>query len=152
MDKIRKFLVFKLMDNEFAFDILQVERILGYVEPIRIPESPDYVGGVIKYQEEIIPVIDLCKRLSIFDESVKKDRKIIITKQNEKNIGMIVDMVSEVIDISDDKIDNTPDIVRDISNEYVKGIIKLNDRIIIFLDTEKVLSKEQIIEMESITE
>lgn len=152
MDKIRKLLVFKLMDNEFAFDILQVERILGYVEPIRIPESPDYVGGVIKYQEEIIPVIDLCKRLSIFDESVKKDRKIIITKQNEKNIGMIVDMVSEVIDISDDKIDNTPDIVRDISNEYVKGIIKLNDRIIIFLDTEKVLSKEQIIEMESITE
>lgn len=152
MEKTRKFLVFKLMDNEFAFDILQVERILGYVEPIKIPESPDYVGGVIKYQETIIPVIDLCKRLNIPEDGVKKESKIIITKQNEKSIGMIVDMVSEVIDISDNKIDNTPDIVKGISNKYVKGIIKLNDRIIIFIDTEKVLSKEQAIELESISE
>lgn len=152
MANVRKILVFKIGDDEFAFDILQVERILGYIEPIKIPESPDFVKGVIKYQERVISVIDLCKRLNISDTDIKKDPKIIITKQNENSIGMIVDMVLEVIDISDSEIDNTPDIVKDISNKYVKGIIKLDDRIIIFLDTEKLLSKEQAIELESITE
>lgn len=152
MGNRRKVLVFKINGEEFAADIMQVERILGFTEPVKVPESPDFVKGVIKYQEKVIPVIDLCKRLNISETTIKSDPKIVIVKHDSKSIGMIVDMVSEVIDIEDENIDNTPDIVRGISNKYINGMIKLNDRIIIFINTEKILTKEQVVELESITE
>lgn len=151
MEDILKILVFKINKEEFAVDITQVERILGYVEPTRVPESPSFVNGVIKYQEKIIPIIDLSKRLGLNNMNTFDDTKIIIVKQNDKCMGMIVDMVSEVIDIKKMDIENTPDIIKGISNLYIKGIIKLNERIIIFINTEKILTSEQSVQLESLT-
>lgn len=147
----KKVLVFKIGGEEFAADIMQVERILGFSEPTRIPEAPQYVKGVIKYQESIIPVIDLNKRLNMETTDIDHESKIIVVKHNELSIGLIVDMVSEVIDISDDNIENAPDIVKGISNKYITGIIKLNERIIILLDTEKILTIEQMNELNILT-
>lgn len=143
----KKILIFKICGEEFAADIMQVERILGYIEPTRIPEAPDFVKGVIKYQEGIIPVIDLNKRLQMGDRNYNEDSKIIVVKHKEMSIGLIVDMVSEVIDILDENIEGPPNIVKGISNKYILGIIKLNERIIVLLDTEKILTLEQINEL-----
>lgn len=143
----KKILIFKICGEEFAADIMQVERILGYIEPTRIPEAPDFVKGVIKYQEGIIPVIDLNKRLQMGDRNYSEDSKIIVVKHKEMSIGLIVDMVSEVIDILDENIEGAPNIVKGISNKYILGIIKLNERIIVLLDTEKILTLEQINEL-----
>lgn len=148
----RKVLVFRIGKEEFAADIMQVERILGFSEPTRIPEAPQFVRGVIKYQEGIIPVIDLNKRLNMELTNFNQDAKIIVVKHNEMSIGLIVDMVSEVIDISDDDIENAPDIVKGISNKYIMGIIKLNERIIVLLDTEKILTIEQINQLNLLTQ
>lgn len=148
----RKVLVFKIGKEEFAADIMQVERILGFSEPTRIPEAPQFVRGVIKYQEGIIPVIDLNKRLNMELINFSQDAKIIVVKHNEMSIGLIVDMVSEVIDISDNDIEGAPDIVKGISNKYIMGIIKLNERIIVLLDTEKILTIEQINELNLLTQ
>jgi chemotaxis signal transduction protein len=93
----KKILVFKIAGEEFAADIMQVERILGFSEPTKIPEAPGFVKGVIKYQRKIIPVIDLNKRLHMETTSLSNDAKIIIVKHNEMSIGLIVDMVSEVV-------------------------------------------------------
>lgn len=143
----KKILIFKICGEEFAADIMQVERILGYIEPTRIPEAPDFVKGVIKYQEGIIPVIDLNKRLQMGDRNYSEDSKIIVVKHKEMSIGLIVDMVSEVIDILDENIEGAPNIVKGISNKYILGIIKLNERIVVLLDTEKILTLEQINEL-----
>lgn len=148
----RKVLIFKINGEEFAIDIMQVERILGFIEPVKVPESPDFIKGVIKYQEKVIPVMDLCKRLNLSETTIKDDPKIVVVKYDSRSIGMIVDMVSEVIDIEDENIDNTPDIVRGVSNEYINGMIKINERIIIFINTEKILTKEQAVKLETITE
>ena len=147
MSSSKKILIFKIGGEEFAADIMQVERILGFSEPTKIPEAPQFVKGVIKYQEKIIPVIDLNKRLHMEMTDLSNDSKIIIVKHNEMSIGLIVDMVSEVVDIVDADIDDAPDIVKGISNKYIMGMIKLNERIIILLDTEKILTIDQINEL-----
>ncbi len=143
----KKILVFKIAGEEFAADIMQVERILGFSEPTKVPEAPVFVKGVIKYQGKIIPVIDLNIRLHMEKTNLSNDSKIIIVKHNEMSIGLIVDMVSEVVDIVDDDIDNAPDIVKGISNKYIMGMIKLDERIIILLDTEKILTIDQVNEL-----
>lgn len=148
----KKVLVFRIGEEEFAADIMQVERILGFSEPTRIPEAPQFVKGVIKYQEGIIPVIDLNKRLNMEATNFNQDAKIIVVKHNEMSIGLIVDMVSEVVDILDEDIEDAPDIVKGISNKYIMGIIKLNERIIVLLDTEKILTIEQINELNLLTQ
>lgn len=148
----KKILIFKIGGEEFAADIMQVERILGYSEPTRIPESPDFVKGVIKYQEGILPIIDLNKRLHMGDVNYSSDLKIIVVKHMEMVIGLIVDMVSEVIDIVEENIEEAPDIVKGISNRYILGIIKQDQRIIILLDTEKILTSEQINELNLISQ
>lgn len=142
--KESKIVVFKIDGEEFAADIMQVERILGYVEPTKVPESPSFIKGVIKYQEGIIPIMDLKRRFNLADTNLKADPKIIVVKYNEKCIGLIVDMVSEVVDIKGNDIENAPDMVKGISNKYINGIVKLNNRIIILIDTEKILSKEDM--------
>lgn len=142
--KESKVVVFKIDGEEFAADIMQVERILGYVEPTKVPESPSFIKGVIKYQEGIIPIMDLKRRFNLSDTNLKADPKIIVVKYGEKCIGLIVDMVSEVVDIKENDIENAPDIVKGISNKYIKGIVKLNNRIIILIDTEKILSREDM--------
>lgn len=149
--KENKVVVFKIDGEEFAADIMQVERILGYVEPTKVPESPAFIKGVIKYQEGILPIMDLKKRFNLKETNLKEDPKIIVVKQNDKCIGLIVDMVSEVVDIKEENIENAPEITKGISNKYVKGLIKLNDRIIILIDTEKILSKEDIESIVSLT-
>jgi purine-binding chemotaxis protein CheW len=146
-----KVVVFKIDGEEYAADIMQVERILGYIEPTKVPESPAFIKGVIKYQEGILPVMDLKKRFNLKETSLKEDPKIIVVKHNDKCIGLIVDMVSEVVDIKDENIENAPEIIRGISNKYVKGLIKLSERIIIFIDTEKILSKEDFETIISLT-
>lgn len=148
----KKVLVFKIGTEEFAADIMQVERILGFSEPTRIPEAPQFVRGVIKYQEGIIPVIDLTKRLNMEVTDLNQDSKIIVVKHNDMSIGLIVDMVSEVVDIADSDIEGAPDIVKGISNKYIMGIIKFNKRIIVLLDTEKILTIEQMNELNLLTQ
>ena len=104
MSNVKKVLVFKIDNEEFAADIMQVERILGYTEPTRVPEAPYFVKGVIKYQGGIIPIIDVKKRLNLSETTLKNEPKIVVVKYNDKSMGLIVDMVTEVKDITDEII------------------------------------------------
>lgn len=144
MSEMRKLVVFKINEDEFAADIMQVERILGYVEPTKIPEAPYFVKGVIKYENKILPIIDLKNRLNINNTKTNSEPKIIVVKQNDKNIGLIVDLVSEVIDIKQENIETAPEIVQGISNKYITGIVKIDDRIIVLINTERIVSNDDI--------
>ncbi|TDT50635.1 chemotaxis protein CheW [Fonticella tunisiensis] len=148
----KKVVVFKIDEEYFAADIMEVERILGYIEPTRVPDSPDYIVGVIRYQDGILPIMNLRKRLNIGSNEIKNDSKIIVVKNDNKSIGLIVDMVSEVIDISEENIESAPDIVKGISNKYVTGMIKLDRRIIILIDTLSILTKEELNNLETLSQ
>jgi purine-binding chemotaxis protein CheW len=150
MSSTKKIVVFKIGDEDFAADIMQVERILGFAEPTKVPEAPAFIKGVIKYEDRILPIVDLKRRIGLSDTIIKDDPKIIVVKHNERKIGLIVDLVSEVIDIDGGSIEEAPEIVMGISNRYLAGMIKLESRIVIFIDTEKLLTKEEIQELSSL--
>jgi purine-binding chemotaxis protein CheW len=150
--KVNKVVIFKIENEEYAADIMQIDRILDYIEPTKIPEAPPFVKGIIKHQDRILPIIDLKTRMHLHDNVKDTDSKIIVVKNENKYIGLIVDLVSEVLDISSESVEETPEIIRCTLNKYVNGIVKLNNRIIILLDTEKIISIEEMVELTSLTQ
>lgn len=138
-----KVLVFSINDEYYATDIMEVERILGYEEPTKLPDAPSFLEGVINYEGSILPIISLTKKFNLPTKGVNKDEKIIVAKQGNEKIGIVVDVVSEVKDVNLDKIEEAPSIVGGISKRYIKGLIKIDKKIIIFLKLGSILTEEE---------
>ncbi|GAA0724407.1 chemotaxis protein CheW [Clostridium malenominatum] len=138
-----KVLIFSINDEYYATDIMEVERILGFEEPTKLPDSPNFLEGVINYEGNILPIISLTKKFNLPIKGVNKDEKIIVAKQKDEKIGIVVDVVSEVRDVNLDKIEEAPAIVGGISKRYIKGLIKIDKKIIIFLKLGSILTEEE---------
>jgi len=137
-----KMLIFGLNGERYATDIKEVERILGYQEPTVLPDSPDFVKGVINYEESILPIISLSRKFNLGDDKEIESRKIIVVKRNENKFGIIVENVYEVRDVNSDLMEVAPPITATIDKRYIAGLIKLENNIVILLDLEKILSVE----------
>lgn len=142
-NKETKVLIFSINGESYATDIMEVERILGYEETTKLPDSPRFIEGVINYEGNILPVISLTRRFNLPEGDKKDETKIIVTKQAGDKVGIIVDLVSEVRDISEKNIELPPDIVAGISQRYIKGLIKIDGKIIIFLNLGAILTEEE---------
>ncbi|MEY7998828.1 chemotaxis protein CheW [Clostridium sp. Mt-5] len=138
-----KVLIFSIDGEYYATDIMEIERILGYEETTKLPDSPDFVEGVINYEGNILPIISLTKKFGLNSHQKEDQAKIIVTKQDGNKIGIIVDVVSEVKDVKTDNIEVPPEIVAGISKRYIKGLIKIDEKIIIFLNLTKILTEEE---------
>lgn len=138
-----KVLIFTINNQDYATDITEVERIIGFEEPTKLPDSPEFITGVITYEGNILPVLSLSKKFNFsYDEKVN-EAKIVVAKQNSNKIGIIVDVVSEVKDVNVESIENPPEIVAGISRRYIKGLIKIDKKIIIFLNLGTLLTEEE---------
>lgn len=142
-EKEIKVLIFNINDQYYATDIMEVERILGYEEPTKLPDSPQFVEGVINYEGHILPIMSFAKKFNISHNKTGEEGKIIVAKQGEAKIGIIVDVVSEVCDVKVENIEEPPEIVAGISRRYIKGLIKINKQIIIFLNLATILTQEE---------
>lgn len=142
MNEIR-ILVFKLNDEYFATDIMEVERILGNVGTTKLPDSPSFLEGIIKYEEEVIPVINLCKKFGFNSCSIDSTSKVIVVKKELGKFGVIVDDVNEVTTVNEDAIDTSASVVSIVSRKYMKGIIRERENLIMLLDLNKVLLEEE---------
>lgn len=137
-----KILVFKLRNDFYGTDIMEVERILGYEEPTALPDSPSFLDGVINYENSVLPIINLVDKFKLKKEE-SLDKKIIVVKRENGKFGILVDSVSEVINILEDEIKNPNSLSTLISQRYIKGLIKKKENIIIMLDLEKVLTAQE---------
>jgi len=138
-----KVLIFNLNGENYATDIIEVERILGYEVPTVLPDTPDFVEGVINYEGHILPIVSLAKRFNLIQGEKGAETKIIVVKQDMQKVGMIVDIVSEVKDIKSEDIESPPDIATPISKRYIKGLIKVNQKIVIFLNLGNILTDKE---------
>ena len=143
MSREIKMLIFSIGDQFYSGDIMEVERILTYEEPTKLPDSPEFLKGVINYEGNILPVISLSDRFHKISSDFEEHLKIIVTRQDDKKIGIIVDSVSEVKPIMEEQIEDAPDIASQISKRYIKGLIKEDERIIVFLTLGSILSEEE---------
>jgi purine-binding chemotaxis protein CheW len=144
--------VFKLGDEEFGVDISQVREIIKLVEITKMPNSPVFVEGVINLRGSIATVIDLRKRLGIESNGNSEDTRIIIVELGNDIVGMIVDSVTEVLRMSVRDIDESALLTSQVEAEYVRGVGKLEDRILILLDLNKALTKGEVAQIEKISE
>lgn len=138
MDGEVQVVAFKLRDEEYGFDILNVKEIKGLTDIARVPFASDFIKGVINLRGSVLPVIDLKRRLALMDTPYTSDTRIVIVKSDEIEVGMIVDAVTEVITLKKEHIDE----VKAVSNErshFIRGIGKTNDRLIIMLNLEEII-------------
>lgn len=134
---------FNLGKEEFAVPILQIQEINRLVEITRVPKSPDFVEGVINLRGKVIPIIDLRKRFSLPQAELGKYSRVVVINMDGRMVGLIVDSVSEVLRLSEQAIEPAPPIVAGIDSEYIKGLGKIEGRLLILLDLNKILSKEE---------
>lgn len=140
----KKVVGFRLKDEEFAFDIMKVVEIIRLKEITEVPTAPDFIEGVINLRGKIIPIIDLRKRFHVdFEDRDKKYRIIITELMRNQLVGVIVDEVEKVIQVKDEQVIAAPPTVTEAGGRYIDCIVKIDDRIIVLLDIDKIFSETE---------
>lgn len=140
--------IFQLGGEEFGVDIMAVQEIIKMPEITAIPQAPEHVTGVINLRGRVIVVIDLGKKFNILSSENKEEYKVIVVELGDQVIGMMVDSVSEVLRIPSTNVDPAPEIISSgVSANYIQGVGKLDDRLLILLDLRNVLSEHETKEL-----
>ncbi len=145
---ILQLVTFHVGDEEFGVDILAVREINRMMEITRVPHAPVFVEGVINLRGQVIPVVDLRTRFQLDAVEHDKSTRIVVVELSEKVVGFLVDSVSEVLRVPRDLIEPPPPIVGSIDSEYIQAVVKLDDRLLILLDLQKLLSGGEARELE----
>lgn len=138
-EEVMQFVTFTLNNEQYAVDILNVQEINRITEITKVPNSPDYVEGVINLRGKVIPVINLRKKFRFDEKSTDDTSRIIIMEINGITNGLVVDSVSEVLRVPSSIIEPPPPMSSDLSSSFIKGIAKMEDRLIILIDIDKLI-------------
>ncbi|WP_447977018.1 chemotaxis protein CheW [Candidatus Nitrospira bockiana] len=129
-----------LDEEEFAVDILSVQEINRMVEITRVPKAPAFVEGVINLRGRIIPVLNLRRRFGMAEASRTARSRIVVVNVKGRTVGLIVDSVSEVLQISKDAIEPPPSLETAIGAEFIQGVGRIKDRLLILIDLHNLLT------------
>lgn len=137
----KKYLVFRLGNEEYGIDIHKITTIIEKDMNIaRVPKTPSFLKGVINLRGEIIPIMSLRIRFSLSDDVFTEDSRIIIVKLDEISVGLIVDSVAEVLELDEEATESIANIAGELSLEYITGVGKAEGRIITLLNLEKLVT------------
>jgi len=142
----KKYLVFRIGDEEFGADIQKVTTIIEKNMPItRVPKTPDYIVGVINLRGDIIPIMDLRKKFNLPEIKDSEDTRIIIIRIEDILIGLIVDSVAEVVNLSEESVESINNFSSNLSMDYIFGVGKVDGRrIITIFNLENLIKLEEI--------
>jgi len=146
----RQFVLFHLDDTEFAVPIEQVVRVVPLTKSTRVPRAPAFLEGVINLHGDIVPVVDLKKRFRLTPSPYDEEARIIVVQVDGEHLGLIVDAVAEILWLPTAAINPPPAIVADINGVYLTGVATQEDRLFVILDLSRVLSPEEITELEEL--
>lgn len=141
--KPSQIVTFRLANEEYGVDITRVQEIILLGEITRVPEVPDYIEGVINLRGNVIPIIDLRKRFRMATVERNDETRIIVVNVESKVLGVVVDAVSEVLRVAQAELEPPPASIVGLGKEYLKGLIKLDKRLLILLEIETILNIEQ---------
>jgi purine-binding chemotaxis protein CheW len=153
-EDIQQYLSFMMGGKTYGLEITDIKEILQYGDLTDVPMTPDFISGVINLRGRIVPVVDLSLRFAGKATGLTKRTSIIILEiQNEDlrlMIGLTVDMVNEVLDIHPSEIEPSPSLGKQIKTNFIKGMAKINDKLLVLLNIEKVLTIDEISQVGSI--
>jgi purine-binding chemotaxis protein CheW len=142
---------FKLAKELYGIEITKVREIILIAEITRIPETPHFLKGLINLRSTVIPVIDLRARFGLPEGDLTDDSRIMVLQARGKTIGIVVDAVSEVLRVKHDQIAPPPPTVAGLGRDYLSGLVKLDDRLLILLDIDKIFGEEEMLTMNAVT-
>lgn len=128
--------------EQYGVPISQVQEIIRVGTITKVPNSLSYMEGVINLRGKVLPVLNLRKRLKLPETDLSRESRIVVVEAGNKTIGLLVDAVSHVIKISSELVEKTPEEVMEIDADYITGVCKLRDRLVILIDLERLLARE----------
>ena len=134
---------FKVGGEEFGLDVFQVHEILRYQEPTAMPKAPAFVEGVLDVRGALVPVVDLRKRFEVHELRYDDDTRIVLVDFQGERLGLIVDEVSEVMRVAETAVTPPPQYVKGLAAEFIRGIVRLEGRLVVLLDLDRILSSQE---------
>jgi purine-binding chemotaxis protein CheW len=139
-----KVIVFRLRDEEYGVEVNQVRSIERMQKITRVPRTASFVKGVINLRGVVTPIINLRSRFDLEEEVATESTRIIIVALDDMEVGLIVDAANDVIDVPMDAIEPPPEVVGGIEADYLRGVAKLDQRLLILLNLDKVLNADEL--------
>jgi purine-binding chemotaxis protein CheW len=149
-EKTHQFVSFRLGNEEFGVDILKVREIVRLQKIARVPQTPEFVEGVINLRGNIIPIINLRNKFGLEEIERDNNTRIIVFNVEGKIIGVIVDRVEQVLRLAEDLIELPPEIGTGKMQEYIKGVGKIDEGLLILLHIEKILTNEEMFQLKEL--
>lgn len=143
-DELLQLVTFSIGGEEFGVNILKVQEIIRTMEITKVPRAPEFVEGVINLRGKVIPIIDLRRRFGLAPKAHDKNTRIIVIEINNIIVGFVVDAVSEVLRIPASTVEPPPPVVAGVDSDYISGVGQLQDRLLIMLDLDKLLSSDDV--------
>jgi purine-binding chemotaxis protein CheW len=143
-----KLVTFRLGEDYFAADIFAVERVLRYAAPTSVPDMPAYIEGLIDYQGRVVPIVNLRLRFELPAAPPANETRILVLNVAGEWIGVVVDSVTEVAPFDRNAVSAPPQLFRGLAAQYLKGILRRGERLVIFLDVDQLLSSTERIALQ----
>ncbi|RCV90892.1 chemotaxis protein CheW [Billgrantia montanilacus] len=148
----REFLVFSLGEEEYAVDILKVQEIRGYENVTRIANAPDFIKGVTNLRGVIVPIVDLRIKFHLDKVEYGGQTVVIVVNVEDRVVGIVVDGVSDVMTLSPDQIKPAPEFGVTLSSDFLSGLGSLEDRMLVIVDIDKLLTSDEMELVERVAE
>ena len=146
-DKILQYVTFRLDDETYGINVMQIQEVLRYSEIAPVPGAPHYVLGIINLRGNVVTVIDTRTRFGLSQSDVSDQTRIVVLELEGQVVGVLVDSVAEVVYLKESEIETAPNVGNDESARFIQGVCNKNGELIILVEFEKMLSEEEWAEM-----
>ena len=150
-EQILQWVTFKLENEVYGINVLNVQEVQRYSEISPIPGAADFVLGMINLRGKVITVVDTRAKFGLSEYSINDDSRILILESDHHVIGLLVDSVAEVNSIKSSEVDEAPNVGNEESSRFIQGVCNKNDQLLVLLDSDKILSEEEMEEIKSMS-
>ncbi len=147
-DPIMQWVTFRLGDEKYGINVMQVQEVLRITEIAPVPGAPSYVLGIINLRGNVVTVIDTRNRFGLMSKETDDSSRIVIIETDDHIIGILVDSVAEVVELRDSEIETAPNVGNDESSKYIQGVTSIENELLILVELNKFLSDEEKQEMD----
>ncbi|WP_148862359.1 chemotaxis protein CheW [Marinobacter fonticola] len=142
-DKVLQYVTFRLDDETYGIDVMQIQEVLRYTEIAPVPGAPDYVLGIINLRGNVVTVIDTRRRFGLADAEVTDATRIVVMESSQQVMGILVDSVAEVVYLKSSEIETAPNVGNEESAKFIQGVCNKNGELIILVEFDKMLADHE---------